>query len=358
MSSRQTISQDGGKLLAQGVDGCVFIPKLKCKGNTTDFLKASHLMVDKLMSRKEAEHEYLISQKIAKIPTATNYLVFTQTICTPESAEKQTEPDLGVCEIKVPLKDARILRMPYGGVSLPNFNFALKKLSPIQFSRHLIEAGALLALHGIVHNDIHMGNILVDENQVPRIIDFSRSLFVYENIQEKDILVETAIKSTHLCPDFSIINDRILGYSQDYIIKNYIYNQRAFIDDLMSLLGINSVTIKNSFEEFTLLSSSYQKLDLVGWFNHHWRTIDSWAIGVSLIITFSSLIYFNDFSTTWQQEGKILLPVIRRLLEIDPFRRIDCVQALDMLNNLIGDDDNYIVKMGASWLDKVGRIRI
>ena len=55
----------------------------------------------------------------------------------------------------------------------------------------------------------------------------------------------------------------------------------------------------------------------------------------------------------------MLMPVIRRLLEVNPFRRIDCVQALDMLNNLIGDDDNVITqKMGASWLDKVGRVRL
>ena len=65
--------QTGGKLLAQGVDGCVFIPKLKCKGNSTDFLKASRLMVDKIVRENEAQHEYTISQKIVKIPLASNY---------------------------------------------------------------------------------------------------------------------------------------------------------------------------------------------------------------------------------------------------------------------------------------------
>jgi hypothetical protein len=351
--------QTGGKLLAQGVDGCVFIPKLKCKGNSTDFLKASRLMVDKIVRENEAQHEYTISQKIVKIPLASNYFVFPEMICTPESADKQTEPELRLCEIKTPFKDTKILRMPYGGTSLPNYNFALKKLSSIQFAQHLLEAGALLALNGIVHNDIHMGNILVDANQIPRIIDFSRSLFVYENIQEKDLLVESAIKSPHLCPDFSILNDSILGYTQDYIIKNYIKYEQAFIDNLIGMLGINPSNVQNSFEEFTLLSSSYKKLDLVEWFTHHWRTIDSWAIGMGLLTTFSALVYFKEFASTWDQEGKILIPVIRRLLEVNPFRRIDCVQALDMLNNLIGDDDNLITqKIGASWLDKVGRVRL
>lgn len=355
-------AQDGGKLLAQGIDGCIFIPKLKCKGNSTDFLKASQLMVDKLTSRKDAEKEYGISKKIAKIPLAKNYFIFSESICTPESIDKQKEPELKSCEVIQNLKNMKILRMPYGGISLPDYNFIFKTLSPIEFTKHLLESGALLALNGIVHNDIHMGNILVDENQVPRIIDFSRSLFVYENIQERDLLVETAVKSPHLCPDFSLLNDRILGYTQDLVIKNYIQYQQPLIDSLRifygSQVGSHDKIIKQ-FEEFALLSSSYQKLDLIGWFNHHWRTIDSWAVGFALVSLFSAFIYFNDFMEIWEKkgEGMVVLPVIRRLLEVDPFRRIDCVQGLDMICRLIGEDDNIIIKKyGKSWLDKVGRV--
>lgn len=348
----------GGKLLAQGTDGCVFIPKLKCKGNSTDFFRTSSKMVDKLSGRKEAEHEFQIAEKIVEIPMANNYFIFPKKICEPLPLEKQINENLKKCELDLTHNKFKILRMPYGGVSLPYYSFNIKNFSFLLFVKHLLESGTLLALNGVVHNDIHMGNILIDENQVPRIIDFSRSLFVYENIKEKDLLVETAGKSAHLCPDFSLINDRISGYNLDYFLYSYVKNQENIIRYMNVLLHYPENTIIHDLEEFTLLSTSYQKLDILGWFSHHWRTIDSWALGIAILTMITSFIYFPEFDAVWKEEGFFLIPVLKRLLEINPFRRIDCVQALDMLANSIGENNIIIDKYAKSWLDKIGRVTV
>ena len=351
--------QTGGKLLAQGVDGCIFIPRLKCKGNSFDFVKSGELMVDKLTNRNSAEYEFKIAQKILNIPLFSNYFIIPSDICTPEAVEKQTEPDLTKCEIPESFNNTKILRMPYGGVSLYNYSFNLKTFSPIQFTKHLLEAGALLALNGIVHNDLHQGNIIVDDNSVPRIIDFGRAIFTYETISERYFIHPYSARYFQEPPDYFLLNSKINDYSKKLAMADFLDKRSVMIEQLFLFFNLTENDIISSMEEYIHLSSSYKNNDYVGWFNHHWRTNDSWAIGVRLLDCFFNLLYFKTFENKWKEDSSIIMPVLKRLVEINPFRRIDCVQALDMLEYLEGSEgENIIIQnYGSGWLDKIGRIR-
>jgi serine/threonine protein kinase len=354
-----TTKQDGGKLLAQGVDGCIFIPKLKCEGNTLDFMRTGRLMLDKLTDRNTAEFEMNIARKISLIPLSSNYFVVPADICTPQPLKNQTEPELKKCEIQTEFKNTKILRMPYGGVSLYDYSFKLNTFSPLKFTRHLLEAGALMALNGIIHNDLHQGNILMDEHGVPRIIDFGRALFSYEHVTEKFFIHSYSAGYFQECPDFFLLNAKNNGYNIKIAIGDFLSKRKIMIDQLTGFYAIEPENIAENMEEYTLLSTSYKKGDYVGWFRHHWRTIDSWAIGVRLLDAFFNLLYFPEFEKKWKIEGGPIWSVIKRMVEIDPFRRIDCVQALDMLDYLEGlEGENIIIqKYGQKWLDKIGRVR-
>ena len=359
-------NQFGGRLLSQGLQGCVFVPKLKCLGNSqrkshaNDFIRASQLMVDKLTSRNEGEQEFVIANKILHIPMYSNYFIIPSKLCRPDPIEKQTEPNLEKCQIDVDFKNTIILRMPYGGVGMYDYNFDFKTFSPVQFTQHLLEACALLALNGVIHNDMHQGNILIDQNQVPRLIDFGRSLFSYEKTTEKDLLTPYSARYSQEPPDYFLLNSKINKINKDMAIKDFLEKRRDFINKMGGFFGKTSYEISQDMEEYTLSSTSYSSGDIVGWFEHHWRTIDAWAVGVRLVDCFFILSYFQDFNKIWENEGKIILPVLKRLVEINPFRRIDCVQALDMLDSL-GDSpgENVIINSYAgNWLDKVGRVRL
>jgi hypothetical protein len=97
------------------------------------------------------------------------------------------------------------------------------------------------------------------------------------------------------------------------------------------------------------MSKAAKAGDEVAWFNNYWRTIDSWAIAVNIIDLISKLSLWPEFSNTLNKVRGRLFPVLRRMCEINPKRRIDCVQALNMLS-----PNSFIIrKYSKDWLAKV-----
>ena len=75
------------------------------------------------------------------------------------------------------------------------------------------------------------------------------------------------------------------------------------------------------------------------------------VVGVINIVDFiSKLSLWPEFSATLNKVRPKLFPVLRRLCEVNPMRRIDCVQALNMLS-----PNSFIIrKYSKEWLAKVG----
>ncbi|NBU93927.1 MAG: hypothetical protein EBS18_05235, partial [Actinobacteria bacterium] len=175
--------------------------------------------------------------------------------------KNQTEPDLDKCEILTEFQDTKILRMPYGGVSLYEFAFDFKTLSPSKFTRHLLEAGALLALNGIVHNDLHQGNILIDEHSVPRIIDFGRALFSYEKVSEQYFIHPYSARYFQEPPEFVLLNAKLQGYTKKFAISDFLHERKSTIEQMTAFYGITSDDVAQYIDEYTQLSTSYKKDD-------------------------------------------------------------------------------------------------
>ena len=102
--------------------------------------------------------------------------------------------------------------------------------------------------------------------------------------------------------------------------------------------------------EFYKKSKTMRSGDLEKWFSFYYRVIDSWAIGVILLETILKLSMWPQLSLKIQEDRKRLIPVLRKMCAVHPMERIDCVQALQLM------DPNHIVirRYGKKWLDIVG----
>jgi hypothetical protein len=167
----------GGKVLDQGMYGCIFKPELECKDKKKQPKPTGdkdHPPLSKLILKDDAILEYNISKIIRGIPIWKNYFAVAESICdpAPEKQQKKKERDFHQCDVlqKYPFADFRILSMSYYGVTMANFRFKIPQFDFMKFASHLIQAGALLNLFGVVHRDIHQGNILIDTHHIPRII--------------------------------------------------------------------------------------------------------------------------------------------------------------------------------------------
>jgi serine/threonine protein kinase len=269
-------------------------------------------------------------------------------MCEPSS--RQTDEDLSKCEVldSKPLSAFRILSMTYGGSPLHNYRFKVDSFVMMNFFTHLISAGALLSLFGIIHRDLHQGNILVDNETIPRIIDFNLSI-IKEHVTADELSHSHNVTLPQESPDAVLVNAISLGYKRSTVIRSIIH-KKPIIKKISALLGISTKDMYNSLYQFYRKSKSVKEGDLIQWFNLYYRTIDSWAIGITIVDLIRKMSLWTSFSDILQKHKSKLFPLLRKMCAVSPLERIDCVQALYYL-----DPNHFIIrKYAKQWLSIVG----
>lgn len=344
----------GGKYVDKGVYGCVFTPALKCKGKIKKISNPSDdLSYTKLILAEHAEYEFLIGQRISKIPLWKNYFITSEYICTP--TKKQKENELNKCTIlnNHSITDFRILGMPAGGVSFNRWRTDIESFDFMRFVTHLIEGGALLNLFGIVHRDLHSGNILVNDN-IPKIIDYNLSIDIKEQISTSELDLNLRhhheLNLSQEPPESTLVNAvSVYGYKPDIIIKSIIYKKHT-IDKIVNTLKVDRHDMMKSLETFYYKYTDTKASTIGELFNNYWRVMDSWAIGIIILELIHRLSLWSEFSVILNKNKGKLFPILKKLCNVSPIERIDCVQALYNL-----DPKNFIIrKYATEWLNKVG----
>jgi serine/threonine protein kinase len=339
----------GGRLIDQGNSGCVFTPSLHCKYKKDEPKPAKgDKFISKLIRENDANLEYSIANIINKIPLSKNYFSVANSICVP--SKTQAEKDLPDCKPleKSSIDKFRLLSLTYAGIPVYRYKFSVDTFDMMNFFTHIVGAGALLALFGVIHTDLHMGNILVDQHAIPRIIDFNLAI-IKEQANISDITHTYGPQWSQESPDATLINAIANGYKPSIVIPSIIL-KKPIMKKIRSVLSITNETMIEQLQQFAAISSAIISGDVLKWFSAYWRTIDSWAIGAVIIELLSTIFIMSSFTPMIMKYKPKLMPLLRRMCAINPIERIDCVQALYYLQ-----PDHFIIrKYGKRWLEKVG----
>jgi serine/threonine protein kinase len=341
----------GGKLIDDGLYGCIFSPALECKSKKKQeqIEEKDHLQLSKLIPTAYAKKEDAVSTLIRKIPLWKNYFIVSESMCEPALVQK--DKDVSKCHVieEKKLSAFRLLMMPYGGQPLNLHRFSLGTFQFMDFVKDFVSAGAILILFGIVHRDIHSGNILVDKEDVPRIIDFNLAIFVENDDAVMKLQHQYNYQLSQEPPDSTLVNAIKLGYKPQNVIQSII-RKKTIMKKISNLLHLSLDDMEQELEIFYRQSKSVKNGEDAKWFHLYWRTIDSWAIGVNLVDLFYKLSLWPEFSSQSSQIKPKLIPILQGLCEVSPLKRMDCVQALYAL-----DPDHFIIRKYAdAWLKKVG----
>lgn len=331
----------GGKYVEEGSYGCIFTPILKCADKPQKILNPSdNLSYSKIAIVKEAKYEFSIGKRISEIPIWRNYFVITESICKPA---RITDIDKNKCSVinEKKMSELKMMNMEYGGVSLSNYSYDLNTFDLMGFVTHLIAAGALLNLYGIVHTDLHYGNILVDI--VPRIIDFNLSI----DTKNIDLHPHRHDDYYQEPPDSTIANAIAKGgYDIDKIISSII-DKKAILNKIINILQVSRVDMYTSLNNF--YQTNIDNLEINTWFENYWWKIDSWSIGVIILKIIDQNSTSTKFEPILRRHKNVLFPMLKRLVAVSPVDRIDCVQALNYLN-----PKHFIIKKYSTiWLNIV-----
>jgi len=355
------MDQTGGAKIAEGSFGCVFIPKLKCSTASkeqvlTKNTEIAHTkVIDKLIVASEAEFEFSIAKMIHTLPLWKQYFIVADSMCTPAPIQNQTDPTIKDCAVIDPhhLEALKLLRMSYGGVSLKSYRMNFNRYSFLDFIKHLLEGAAILTIYGIIHFDLHPGNILVDSANIPRIIDFNLSVYIKKPFNKDSIRLSTYMPQLmQISPDDSIVKATWKYGDGQRGINDAFSHSKKYLDVMRIIRSVTGVTEREQLREAKAFMNTPlgQSGDVEAWFKRYWRVQDSWALGGTIIWLIGQMSLWPSFNQgEYATYSTTLIPILRKMCAVNPAKRIDTVQALAEL-----DPDNYIVKTyGKAWLTKL-----
>jgi len=326
----------GGKLLGQGLYGCAFTPPLKC--TIVEGKEVTSNTVGKITSPEDAIVEYSVSTVLSKLTNADKYFILASSLCVPEPRVKQTDRNLASCGplLNEVLPNKAELIMPLGGTPLRMVPHTPRSIQYFSFCQHLLEAGALLLIGGVVHNDLHVMNVLCDSPSTSRIIDFGLSWrpsnLTSDNISDTYRVFNPAIsqEAPELTYLFSLIDDELVDTPE--INLAVIQDKKPTIQLLSKVFGLRPAVQMEGLKEFIETSTAFRTHNWLSFFKLYWTKIDAWAIGTILLSLYVDLSMDPDFeeSEIFKRKSKNSLSIIKGLCELDPGKRLDAIEALDL----------------------------
>jgi len=247
----------GGKAIASGGFGCVFRPALKCNGKTD---RTSG--VSKLMTKKNAEDEYKeLTQFIPileKIPNYEKYfLIKGLSICSPGILDFSDLENITKCtnfsqslitKINDNITKFKIINLPDGGKTLSDvFKHRITNNRLIEINNNMINLllNAIIPMNDLelIHNDLKGDNILVNNDNLPKIIDWGLSSYKYKPYKNLERPIHFNLPFSTIIPGFhntTDLNDIVLFKDK---VQNIDYNLlfdyvvKTNVDELYLLEG-------------------------------------------------------------------------------------------------------------------------
>jgi hypothetical protein len=368
----------GGEVIGQGTYGCAVVPPLLCKGQVRQERKESskksgkkgmkgeskgkskgkgkgakeEKSVGKLTLGMDAETEISISKLLRGVKLWKNYYVLPEVeSCQPVSTDRAENWDTCGITSQYNGKQLRQLVSDFGGKSFSSLgatNLKPGAFDFLYFMRHMLEASALLTLHGVVHYDLHRSNILVDSMNVPRLLDFGMAFdarkITNETLDQRWKQYDPKYDSEP--PEITVITGIRNDMSVSAVVNDAVFGKPVF-KNYELIFGVSRDDIAKKLNLFLEKSNSFEKREWVRFFQTYWPGFDSFALGAVLLHILRTQLTWPSFveSNEWISKGDKVQNALKGMLNVDPSERYDCVEALAVL-----DPENAVLKNSEAWL--------
>jgi len=323
--------QRGGRLLGQGVYGCVFEPMPRCAGGQALRQIAGMPAVGKITVEDPVD-ELEIGKAIMQLPMASAYFAVATASCRPEMPVD--DPDVRSCKVITEEGGSTrlsMLMMPAAGQQLLRWSQNKVRLAD-QYMRvfiHLLEGMILYQRAGIVHNDIHMGNILLDDRDVARYIDFGLAFRMDHVKRWDDANLGRTFRPKYVwqAPEIHAMRMRFNGVRTSDGVRQlkeinpeYEQLERQFPGRASAETAVKGVLEKWPADGLALVQA-------------YGKQFDAWRIGLCMWMLWQDLLVWSGFRATalWQQRD-LVRSVLGGMTEFDPAARWSAARALAVLD--------------------------
>jgi hypothetical protein len=330
----------GRRLGSESKYGCAFQkPLLPCKSGQP--LDASNPQdVTKIAAKRDLDPEVDVGNLLREYKVSANYFVVPRKgICKPSPRIFQLDKSTQDCEIiqRKGIDRVFMIQMPYGGdTTVGAFFKDIKKLSPstfdfYEYGKHLLEAIALTTLKGVVHRDLHAANILVDANNVPRLIDFGLS-YIHNKTDPVDILeFSFNPRFSQRPPEIELWLAKESGVPISAAVDRVLNEKRGIIQ-ISIYSGQNRFAQRSELLRYANTSRAFIAGNMAEWMEIYWPLYDAWAIGNMLLSQYNNIM-INPAAVrnkSLQSKRTVILNTLQALTRLSPTERVDAVVALKM----------------------------
>ena len=189
----------GGALIGQGSSACTFDTLPRCssrvrtvrEGRFSPNTRNTRRTAKIVRSGASANKEIRTSHDLMMLPNYDDYFVLIDEYC--KTNDVTGDPDWDKCSLLKPGQRRHPtfmqMRMKHGGIRLSEYARDIERLLDnwVDIQIHLAQAVLLLHKNGWVHGDLHFGNVLMDEANKPRLVDFGLS-FNVQQLKAKDVV--------------------------------------------------------------------------------------------------------------------------------------------------------------------------
>jgi hypothetical protein len=327
--------QLGGNLRGKGVHGCTFEPAPRCAGGDVFRTVDGKPAVGKITD-EDTRDELAIGRAIMSLPLARQYFALPSIGCRP--ADRYEDPDARSCNV---ITDAgmttqlSMLIMPEGGTQLSKWADAdLPRLSEnyVRMFIHLLEGMLIYQKAGYVHNDVHMGNILVDDEGVARYIDFGLAFKPADVKKWSDMNLNRKFNSKHMlqAPEIHAWRMYLNGVRVDDGIRQLVHDHTEY--EQLARQYPTRVSVHRALASF--LSTSYvAEEDVAGFAHKYGFGIDCWRLGLCFWWMWMDLLAWPRFRSTrlWTHH-ELVRKVLSGLTDFDCMTRLSARGALTLLD--------------------------
>lgn len=328
-------SQVGGRLLGKGVFGCTFDPAPRCAGGKV-FKEIGGMPAVGKVTVEDAADELEIGRIIMALPLAKQYFALPSAGCVP--ATPFDDPDVKKCGILTDRGEKTtlsMLLMPAGGMPLSRVVESDKAWAAANFVRtfvHLLEGMEIYQGAGIVHNDIHDGNILVDRRGVARFIDYGLGFQLAKVRAWEDANLGRTFKPKYVWtpPEIHAMRMYFGGISTEAGVAE-LFRINADYGALERMFPKRMRCVDALKRFMTSRIGGVQMIQEYG------KRFDWWRIGFCMYVVWSELIAWSGFWETpvYRAQRDTVLRVISGMTEWDPRLRWRPTEALEVLRPLL-----------------------
>lgn len=329
-------NQVGGRLIGEGVYGCIFDPAPRCAGGSV-FKRIGKMRTVGKITSEYADDELGIGKAIMHLPLATQYFALPSIGC--KAPPVIDDPEVEDCKLlKKEKSDLTLLIMPAAGETIHAWSKNRARLAEkfVFMMKHLLEGMVIYQRAGYIHNDIHYKNILVDEFDVPRYIDFGLGFKLDRVNRWEDANIGYSFKPAYIFmpPELHIWRGIKNGVSVRDAVRELkdIHREYGQIEKAWG-------SADDILYEFSQMSKCFRERDGVTFIRTYARAFDVWRIGMFFWMMWNDLLFWTPFkeSALYAERDRVV-PIMKGLVHFSPARRYTAEKALlelDPRNRLV-----------------------